>query len=391
MNGNVDDALKAFPERELERLIAVRRDLHRHPELGFEETRTAGIVRDRLAETRLAPSVGIGRTGVVADLGEEGAARVMIRADMDALPLEEETGVPYVSSVSGKMHACGHDGHVAIGLAVAERLARDPAGGAFRSLFQPAEEGAGGARAMVDDGALDGVSAALGLHLWNPLPVGKIGLVSGPQMAAVDEFEIVVRGPGGHGAAPHETFDAILASARIVESLQTIVAREISPLDPAVVTVGAIHGGTAFNIIPREVRMKGTARSFSPEAHAALPGKIARIAEGVARACGVTAEVDYRRINEAPVNDRSIAALVAEAAEEILGAGSVVETRTMGGEDMSVYLARVPGCFFFVGSGLPGTYRPHHSPVFDFDERALAVGTLLLEAAARRLSDRLRD
>ncbi|HET9794289.1 MAG TPA: amidohydrolase [Thermoanaerobaculia bacterium] len=390
MNGNVDDALKAFPERELERLIAVRRDLHRHPELGFEETRTAGMVRDRLAETRLVPSVGIGRTGVVADLGEEGAARVMIRADMDALPLEEETGVPYVSSVPGKMHACGHDGHVAIGLAVAERLARDPAGGAFRSLFQPAEEGAGGARAMVDDGALDGVSAALGLHLWNPLPVGKIGLVSGPQMAAVDEFEIVVRGPGGHGAAPHETFDAVLASARIVESLQTIVAREISPLDPAVVTVGAIHGGTAFNIIPREVRMKGTARSFSPEAHAALPGKIARIAEGVARACGVTAEIDYRRINEATVNDRSIAELVAEAAEEILGAGSVVETRTMGGEDMSVYLARVPGCFFFVGSGLPGAYRPHHSPVFDFDERALAVGTLLLEACARRLSERLR-
>jgi len=390
LKGTVDDALKAFPESELERLIAVRRDLHRHPELGFEETRTAGIVRDRLAEIRLAPRGGIGRTGVVADLGADGAARVMVRADMDALPLDEETGAPWGSTVAGKMHACGHDGHVAIGLAVAERLARDPDAGAFRSLFQPAEEGAGGARAMVEDGALDGVAAALGVHLWNPLPVGKIGLVAGPQMAAVDEFEIVVRGPGGHGAAPHETFDPILASARIVESLQAIVAREISPLDPAVVTVGAIHGGTAFNIIPKEVRLKGTARSFSRQAHAALPGKIARIADGVARSCGVTAEVDYRRINEATVNDRSISELVAATAEEILGPGSVVETRTMGGEDMSVYLARVPGCFFFVGSGLPGAYRPHHSPVFDFDERALAVGTLMLDACARRVAERFR-
>ncbi len=390
MNGSVDDALKAFPEAELERLVEIRRDLHRHPELGFEETRTAGVVRDRLAEARLAPRERVGRTGVVADIGAEGVARVMIRADMDALPLDEETGVPYVSASPGKMHACGHDGHVAMGLAVAARLARDPAGGAFRSLFQPAEEGAGGARAMVEDGALDGVSAALGVHLWNPLPVGKVGLAAGPLMAAVDEFEIVVRGPGGHGAAPHETFDPILASARLVEALQSIVAREISPLDPAVVTVGAIHGGTAFNIIPKEVRLKGTARSFSPEAHAALPRKIARIAEGVARTCGVEADVDYRRINEATVNDRSVTELVAETCEEILGPGSVVETRTTGGEDMSVYLARVPGCFFFVGSGLPGAYRPHHSPVFDFDERALAVGTLLLEACARRLSERLR-
>ena len=390
MTGRLDEALETFPERELERLTAVRRDLHRHPELGFEETRTAALVRDRLAGARLAPRAGVGRTGVVADFGDAAAPRVMVRADMDALPLAEETGAAYASAAPGKMHACGHDGHVAIGLAVAERLARDAGGAAYRSLFQPAEEGAGGARAMVDDGALDGVAAALGLHLWNPLPVGKVGLVAGPQMAAVDEFEIVVRGPGGHGAAPHETVDTVLASARLVDALQTIAAREISPLDAAVVTIAAIHGGTAFNIIPKEVRLTGTARSFSAEAHAALPGKITRIAEGIAHACGVAAEVGYRRINEPTVNDPSIAALVAEAAEELLGPDAVVETRTMGGEDMSVYLQRVPGCFFFVGSGLPGDYRPHHSPVFDFDERALAVGTLLLETAARRLAERLR-
>lgn len=386
--GALDRTLREFSERELEGLVALRRDLHRHPELGFEETRTAGVVADRLEALGLSPRRGVGRTGVVADFGPPSGGRVMIRADMDALPLAEESGAPYASEDPARMHACGHDGHVAMGLAVAARLSA-AAEGAFRSLFQPAEEGAGGAHAMVDDGALDGIAAALGIHLWNPLPVGKIGLVAGPQMAAVDEFEIVVRGPGGHGAAPHETVDPILASARLIDALQTIVAREISPLDAAVVTVGAIHGGTAFNIIPKEVRLKGTARAFSRETHAALPAKIDRVARGIALACGAAVEIDYRRINEPTVNDPKVTALVAETAEEILGPGSVVETRTMGGEDMSVYLQRVPGCFFFVGSGLSGDYRPHHSPVFDFDERALAVGTVLLEACARKLSKRL--
>lgn len=391
MTATLDQALLSFPERELEGLVALRRDLHRHPELGFEETRTSGVVAERLLAAGLAPRRGVGKTGVTADFGDEGAPRLMIRADMDALPLSEETGAPYASATPERMHACGHDGHVAIGLAVAHRLRETPEeGAAFRSLFQPAEEGAGGARAMVEDGALDGVAAAVGLHLWNPLPVGKIGVVSGPQMAAVDEFEIVVRGPGGHGAAPHETFDPVVASARLIDALQTIVAREISPLDSAVVTVAAIHGGSAFNIIPKVVRLTGTARSFSREAHGALPEKVDRVARGIALAAGVSIDVEYRRINEPTVNDAGVASLVAETAEEILGPGSVVETRTMGGEDMSVYLRQVPGCFFFVGSGLPGAYRPHHSPVFDFDERALAVGTLMLEAVARKLSNELK-
>ncbi len=387
----LDEALKSFPERELENLIAVRRDLHRHPELGFEEHRTAGVAIDALAALGLSPRRAVGRTGVTADFGAPDALRVMIRADMDALPIAEETGAPYASEAAGRMHACGHDGHVAIGLAVARRLAERPEDGAYRALFQPAEEGAGGARAMLDGGALDGITATLGLHLWNPLPVGKIGIVSGAQMAAVDEFEIAVRGPGGHAAAPHETFDPILASARLIDALQTIVAREISPLDSAVVTVAAVHGGSAFNVIPKEVILKGTARSFSAEAHRAIPEKIRRVAEGIGLASGVAIEVSYRRINDATVNDPPVAALVAETAEDLFGPGCVVETRTMGGEDMSVFLRRVPGCFFFVGSGLPGSYRPHHSPVFDFDERALAVGTLLLEASARKLSRGLRE
>jgi len=391
MTAPIDRALQTFPERELESLVALRRDLHRHPEIGFEEVRTSETIAGRLRAAGLTPRRGVGKTGLTADFGAPEGPRVMIRADMDALPIREETGAPYASEIPDRMHACGHDGHVAIGVAVAERLAGGaPEGSAWRSLFQPAEEGAGGAHAMVGDGALDGVAAAVGLHLWNPLPVGKVGLVAGPQMAAVDEFEIVVRGPGGHGAAPHETFDPILASARLVDALQTIVSREISPLDSAVVTVASIHGGSAFNIIPKEVRLLGTARSFSPEAHRALPEKVDRVARGVALASGVAIDVAYRRINEPTVNDPAMAALVAETVEEILGPGAVVETRTMGGEDMSVYLRKVPGCFFFVGSGFPGDYRPHHSPVFDFDERALAVGALLLEACARKISAWLR-
>lgn len=385
----LEKLLQAFPREEFEELVAVRRDLHRNPELGFAETRTAAIVAEKASALRLAPRTGVGHTGVTIDAGTPGPPRVMIRSDMDALPLHEENEVPYVSRAGDRMHACGHDGHVAMGLAVLRRLAARPPEAPFRSLFQPAEEGAGGAQAMVADGALEGVGGAVGIHLWNELPVGKVGLVAGAQMAAVDEFEIVVKGPGGHAAKPHQAADTVLAAARIVEGLQAIVAREISPLDAAVVTVGAIHGGSAFNIIPREVRLLGTARSFSTEAHRSLPERVRRIVGGLAQACGVEAGVEYRRINNTTVNDPGVTALVARSCEEILGPGCVVETRTMGGEDMSVYLDRVPGCFFFVGSALPGPTRPHHSPVFDIDERALAVGTSLLEAAARTLARRL--
>jgi amidohydrolase len=382
------ELLETFPREEFDELVAVRRDLHRNPELGFAETRTAGIAESRARALGFSPAMGVGRTGVVVDAGA-GGGRLLIRADMDALPLQEETGAAYASQTPGRMHACGHDGHVAMGLAVLARLAARPPGGPFRSLFQPAEEGPGGAEATVADGALEGVAGALGVHLWNELPVGRVGLFAGPQMAAVDEFEIVVTGPGGHAAKPHQSPDTVLAAARIVEALQSVVSREISPMDPAVVTVASIHGGSAFNVVPREVRLLGTARSFSAEVHAALPEKIRRIVSGLAGAAGVQASLEYRRINRATVNDRVISGLVAAVCEELLGPGSVVETRTMGGEDMSVFLDRVPGCFFFVGSALPGPLRAHHSPVFDFDERALAVGTVLLEEAARRFSRQL--
>lgn len=377
------------------RLSAVRRDLHRHPELGFEETRTAETVRRRLEElsgpASLTLKSGVGRTGVVADWPiANGRSRILLRADMDALPLQEESGAPYASETPGRMHACGHDGHVSIALALAQRLASGSAAAPYRLLFQPAEEGAGGAEACAKDDVLDGVGSAFGLHLWNQLPVGKVGVNRGALMAAVDEFSIEVEGPGGHGAAPHETSDTIVGAARIVDALQTIVSREISPLDSVVVTVGSIHGGAAFNVIPAIVKMTGTARSFTEAAGRALPEKLERVVRGTAEAAGVRAKLQYRRVNRATVNDPKMADLVIETASRLLGAENVeTDTRTLGGEDMSIFLDRVPGCFFFVGSAPEGGHRPHHSPRFDFDERALAIGTALFEAVAREAAARL--
>lgn len=386
---HLDALLASVPRAEHDALVATRRDLHRHPELAFEERRTAGVAAERLRALGLSPREGVGRTGVVADAGA-GGPRLMLRADMDALPLAETSGEPYASQEPGRMHACGHDGHVAMALAVARRLAADPPAAPLRYLFQPAEEGQGGAQACADDGVLDGVGSAFGLHLWSPKPVGWIGVNRGALMAAVDSFEIEVEGRGGHGAAPHETDDPIVAAARIVEALQSVVAREISPLDSAVVTIGSIHGGTAFNIIPGSVRLTGTARSFTEATGKALPEKIRRIVAGTAAACGVTATVRYDRVNSATVNDAAMADLVIETAARLLGEENVeTDTRTLGGEDMSVFLDRVPGCFFFVGCAREGPLRPHHSPRFDMDERALAVGTVVMEAVVREAARRL--
>jgi amidohydrolase len=389
-DARIERLLADFPRAELDLLIETRRDFHRHPELAYEERRTGERVAERLRSLELSPRAGIAVTGVVADAGAAEGPRVMLRADMDALPIQEANGSAYASESLGRMHACGHDGHMAIGLAVAERLVRRAPPVPLRFLYQPAEEGRGGAQACADQGALDGVSAAFGLHLWSPLPVGKIGVNRGALMAAVDNFTIDIEGRGGHGASPHEAADPILAAARVVEALQSVVSREISPLDSAVVTIGSIHGGTAFNVIPSSVQMQGTARSFTEITGRALPEKIRRIVEGTASACGVRARLRYERTNSATVNDPRMADIVIDAARELLGDENVeTDARTLGGEDMSVYLERVPGCFFFVGCAREGALRPHHSPEFDLDERALAVGTLVLEAAVRKAAERL--
>jgi amidohydrolase len=387
---DLERLIATLPPQQASSLLGIRRELHRRPELAFAEKETAALIAARLAPMGLSPRTGVGKTGVVADLPPAGGPRILVRADMDALPIQEETGLSFASETAGQMHACGHDGHVAIGLTVAARLVEKPEPGArLRFLFQPAEEGAGGAQACAEDGVLEDVSAAFGLHLWTPLPVGWVGVNRGALMAAVDDFTIDVEGPGGHGASPHETADTILAAARIVEALQSIVAREISPLESAVVTVASIAGGSAFNVIPKGVRLRGTARSFTEAAGAAIPAKMRRIVEGVAASCGVTARLEYRRVNEATVNDPAMADLVIGVARRLLGEERVVtDARTLGGEDMSVYLKSVPGCFFFVGASREDGPRPHHSPRFDIDERALSVSVVLMEAVLREAARR---
>jgi amidohydrolase len=272
-----------------------------------------------------------------------------------------------------------------MGAMAARVLAGRALPGRARVLFQPAEEGEGGAQAVVADGALDGADVVLGVHLWNELPVGTIGVKAGPLMAAVDRLRVTVHGRGGHGAIPHKAADPVVAAAHVVVALQTLVSREVSPVDSAVLTVGSIHGGEAFNVIPDEVTLLGTLRTFDPELRRSLPDRVARIAGGVAEALGCRAAVEVKAGNPAVINDARIAEIARRAAVRVVGEDRVVSpTPTMGGEDMSVYFERVPGCFVFVGSANParGLDRPHHSPFFDFDEDALAVGCEFLVQAA---------
>jgi len=370
-------------------LVALRRDLHQNPELAWAERRTAGRVAAFLEGSGLDVRAGVAGTGLVATARGAGARTVVLRADMDGLPIQEQSDAPYASRVPGVMHACGHDGHTAIGAAAARVLgARRPAG-TVRVLFQPAEEGEGGAQRVLAEGALEGADVILGIHLWNELPVGTIGVKAGPLMAAVDRLSVVVRGRGGHGGHPHRAADPVVAAAQVVLALQTLVSREVSPLDSAVLTVGAIHGGQAFNVIPDEVTLTGTVRTFDPELRRSMPERIRRIATGVAEALQCEAEVEVRPGNPAVVNDAAVAALARRAAARVVGDERVVEPEpTMGGEDMAVYFERVPGCFVFVGSANParGLDQPHHSPRFDFDEEALAIGCeFLVEVALEAL------
>lgn len=381
-----------MPDAELELLIATRRDLHRHPEIGFEEVRTAGIVTERLRAAGYDLRTGVAGTGVVGTLrGGAGPGPVLLlRADMDALPVEEETSHDFRSTVPGKMHACGHDAHVAIGLAVAERLARraDDLPGEIRYVFQPAEEGLGGARRMVAEGVLEGVDAAIGLHVWSGLPAGTVGVVDGPQLASFQDFRITVTGRGGHAAMPHETIDALHAAAQIVVALQSIVSRNVSPLDHAVVTVGAFHAGTASNVIAGAAELRGTTRAFTPEVDAMLRERVVGLAEGIAASLGAVAKVEFKDLFVPPTaNDPALAALVRRVATEVVGpdlvhAGPAI--RTMAAEDFAEFSTRVPGCFFFVGGADPSidAVHPHHSPRFDISEKALPVGVEVLERAA---------
>jgi len=371
-------------------IVALRRDLHRHPELAWSERRTAGKIEDFLKGAPLTLRTGLGGTGVLAEAAGEGPRTLLLRVDMDALPIREDAQSPYASEVEGAMHACGHDGHVAMGAAAARIAAGRRARGTVRVLFQPAEEGEGGAQAMVAAGAMDGVTAAVGVHLWNELPVGTLGVKAGPLMAAVDRLRIVVRGRGGHGGKPHRSADPVVAAAHVITALQTIVSREVPPTLAAVVTLGSVHGGQAFNVIPDEVTLTGTIRTFDGALRRSMPERVARIASGIAEGLACRAEVEVRPGNPPVVNDPAVAELARRAAARVVGEENVVDPEpTMGGEDMAVYFERAPGCFVFVGSANParGLDQPHHSPRFDFDEDALLVGTeFLLEVVKETLA-----
>ena len=374
------DVVRLRPE-----LIALRREVHQHPELAWAETETAARIARVLAGDGIALRTGIGGTGVLATLGGGGRRTVMLRVDMDGLPVQEANEVPYASRVPNAMHACGHDGHVAMGVTAARILAGRKLDGTVRVLFQPAEEGEAGAQTMIAGGVLDGVDVTLGVHLWNEMPVGTLGVKAGPLMAAVDRLKIVVHGRGGHGGRPHAAADPVVAAAHVVIALQTVVSRETNPVQAAVVTIGAIHGGSAFNVIPEDVTLTGTIRTFDAALRRSMPERIHRIATGIAQGLGCRAEVDVRAGNPPVINDPAVAEIARRAAERVVGAERVVVPEpTMGGEDMAVYFERAPGCFVFVGSANKerGLDHPHHSPRFDFDEAALAIGCDFLVAVA---------
>ncbi len=368
----------------------LRRDFHRHPELGFQEVRTAGIVARELQELGLEVTTGIGKTGVVALLeGNRPDPVLMMRFDMDALPIVEETGAEYASQTPGVMHACGHDGHTAIGLTVArllhERAKELP--GTVKFVFQPAEEGLGGAESMIADGALRDPAPryTLGLHLWNEKPLGWLGLASGPVMAASEIFEIRVKGKGGHGALPHQTVDPVLACAQIITALQSIAARNVSPLQAAVISVTSLRAGEAFNVIPPHAEMKGTIRTFEPEVRELVLKRFREVVEGVAGALGCSVEIKLQSLTPAVSNDAHVTEFVRQAAAKTLPlVRQDHANRTMGSEDMAYFMKEVPGCFVFVGSANSelGLDAAHHHPRFDFDERALVHGAALMAAAA---------
>jgi hippurate hydrolase len=362
-------------------LVALRRDLHRHPELGLEEVRTSDLVARELARLGYAVHRGLARTGIVATLSNGTSRRsIGLRADMDALPIAEETGLPYASANPGLMHACGHDGHTAMLLGAARRLAeRRNFDGTVHLIFQPAEENVGGARIMVEEGLFERFpcDAIFALHNDPGRPLGEFALRPGPVMAAVDEARIIVQGRGGHGAEPERTLDPIVAGASIVMALQTVVSRNVPALDQAVVTVGAFNGGAASNVIPDRATLVVGIRSFDSDIRDRLERRIGEVARGQAASYGLEALVDYARSYDATVNHAAETALIRDLAIRYAGPDKVVDMARplMGSEDFAYMLKARPGCYFFLGGGAAD--RPSHGlhhPGYDFNDDLLPIG-----------------
>jgi amidohydrolase len=374
-------------------MIDLRRDLHAHPELGFQEARTAGIIAERLRALGYTVRAGLGKTGVTGFLkcGRPGKT-VLLRADIDALPIHEQTEAPYASRHPGAMHACGHDAHTAMALSAAEVLAKDAPAlhGNLFFVFQPAEEILTGAAAMIHDGALEGIMPDVGfaVHVMNRIPAGTIAVRSGPIMASADKLGITVTGRGGHGANPHSAVDPVVAAAQVITALQTLVSREIHPLKSAVLSITMLKAGTAFNIIPDTVEMTGTLRCFDADLRANLLASLQRTAGGIASALRCTAAVTNEFLTPAVINDPAATTLARDAAREIVGDDKVVEWEPLTGSDDVAYLwERAPGCYAFVGSGKPdGSPSPAgHNAKFDIEESCMEVGAEFLVRATRRI------
>jgi amidohydrolase len=380
---------KAEAEALRGQLVAWRRDFHMHPELGFQEHRSAGIVADKLRELDYQVQTGVAHTGVVGLLeSKQPGPVVMFRVDMDALPITEENETEYVSQNPGVMHACGHDAHMAIGLGVATLMAqrRDEMTGTLKLIFQPGEEGMNGAEVMIQESVLENPrpDVFLATHVWSDKPVGTIDVTPGAVMAAADKWTCTVQGKGGHGALPHQTVDPIVATAQIVTALQTIVSRNVSPLETAVVTVGMVHGGDAFNIIPPQVELTGTIRTYNPRVRETIWQRMREVVEGVATACGTKADLEMIPLTPAVINASEIAEVVRAAAEAVVGPENVFSgERTMGSEDAAYFMQDVSGCYFFVGAANAerGINAPHHNPRFDIDEDSLPLGVAVLTHA----------
>ncbi|MBI5946404.1 MAG: amidohydrolase [Chloroflexi bacterium] len=374
---------------------SMRRDFHTHPELGFKEIRTGGIVAKELEALGLEVTKGVGKTGVVGLLeGAKPGPTLLIRFDMDALPMSEDTGAEYASQTPGVMHACGHDGHTAIGLTVAKMLHahREDLAGTVKFCFQPSEEGfngeeVGGAEMMMRDGVLDGpkVDKTLSMHLWNEKPLGWVNVAKGPVMAGAEQFTVKLTGKGGHGAAPHTTFDPIVTAAQIVTALQNIAARNVAPLHAAVVSVTSLHSGTAFNIIPQEAELTGTIRTFDLSVRKMVLERFEQIVRGIAETMQCKADILIQRVTPAVINNDSVAAKVQATARRLFPDTELDTSNylTMGAEDMAFMQEKVEGCYFFIGSSNSEKHLDysHHHPKFDFDEEALVRGSALMASA----------
>ncbi len=377
-------------------LVDIRRDLHQHPELGWKETRTAARVCETLDRLAIPYRKGVGGTGVIAEIaGKQKGPCIALRADMDALPIHEETGLPFASKVDGVMHACAHDGHTSMLLGVAMLLSKsEPPPLPVRLIFQPAEETGGGAKKLIEEGVLDNVAVIFGGHLDRHYPTQSIIVTEGPVNASSDKFSIEIAGQGGHAARPHEAIDAVVVGSLLVMAIQTIVSREVNPAHPSVVSIGRFDAGTAGNVIAGHALLEGSIRAQDPEVRADLHKSIKRIAESVGQLHDARVQVAIKQGTPPLINKSGVTALAQRAAVQTVGEQGVrpLATANMGGEDFSYYLEQVPGCYVRYGAQIPGREGfPAHSSRFDFDEDALGIGAAYLASVARIAADWVND